>query len=76
MIYPKPFQGKANLLFAENGLFTVKVFATDGREVATQKVEARSGEIHEVSLGKAEAGTYVVTIIKGDKIVRSFKIQK
>lgn len=76
MIYPKPFQGKANLLFAENGLFTVKVFATDGREVATQKVEARSGEIHEVSLGKADAGTYVVTIIKGDKIVRSFKIQK
>lgn len=76
MIYPKPFEGKANVLFANDGVFTVKVFAVDGRQVASQTVEARAGEIHEVTLGNSEKGTYVVTILHGNKVARSFKIQK
>ncbi len=76
MIYPKPFQNKADLLFAEAGEFQVAVFAADGRKVAHQDVEARAGEIVEVSLGNAAAGTYIVTVLKDGKPVRSFKISK
>ncbi len=76
MIYPRPFENKANLLFAEDGYFVVKVFAADGKQVAAESVEARSGEVMEVSLGNTTAGTYIVTVLKDGKAVRSFKIQK
>ena len=75
MIYPRAFQDKADLLFAEDGLFTIKVFTTDGRQVSSQEFEARSGELKEVSLGQAASGTYVVAVLKDGKAVRSFKIQ-
>ena len=75
MIYPRAFQDKADLLFAEDGLFTIKVFTTDGRQVSSQEFEARSGELKEVSLGQAASGTYIVAVLKDGKAVRSFKIQ-
>ena len=75
MIYPRAFQDKADLLFAEDGLFTIKVFTTDGRQVSSQEFEARSGELKEVSLGQAASGTYVVAVLKDGKAIRSFKIQ-
>ena len=75
MIYPRAFQDKADLLFAEDGLFTIKVFTTDGRQVSSQEFEARSGELKDVSLGQAASGTYIVAVLKDGKAVRSFKIQ-
>lgn len=76
-IYPKPFENKAGLLFAEDGDFVVRVFAADGKQVAVQGVEARAGEVVEVSLGNgAASGIYVVTVTKDGKAVRSFKIRK
>ncbi len=77
MIYPKPFENKANILFAEDGDFVVKVFAADGQQVASEAVEARAQQMMEVSLGNsAVPGTYVVTVLKSGKPVRSFKIRK
>ncbi len=76
MIYPKPFENKANILFAEGGDFVVKVFAADGKQVASQAVEARASQMMEVSLGNITSGVYVVTILKNGTAVRSFKIQK
>ena len=76
MVYPKPFEGTANVLFAEDGLFEVAVFAADGKLVANNAFEVRAGEVREISLADADAGVYVVAILKEGKPVRSFKIVK
>ena len=72
MIYPKPFEGVANVLFAQGGVYAISVFATDGKLVSKQAVEVSDSEAVEVSV--ENAGTYVVVITKNDKAVRSFKI--
>ena len=76
MVYPKPFEGTANVLFAEDGLFEVAVFATDGKLVADDAFEVRAGELREISLASAEPGVYVVVVMKEGVAVRSFKIKK
>ena len=76
MVYPKPFEGSANVLFAVDGLFEVAVFAADGKLVANNAFEVRAGEVREISLADAKAGIYVVTILKEGKAIRSFKIVK
>ena len=76
MVYPKPFEGTANVLFAEDGLFEVAVFAADGKLVANNAFEVRAGELREISLSSAEQGVYVVVIMKEGVAVRSFKIKK
>jgi hypothetical protein len=76
MVYPKPFEGTANVLFAEDGLFEVAVFAADGKAVANDAFEVRAGEVREVSLAEAGKGVYVVVILKEGKAIRSFKIVK
>ena len=76
MVYPKPFEGTANVLFAEDGLFEVAVFTTDGKVVANNAFEVRAGEVREVSIADATAGVYVVVILKEGKAIRSFKIVK
>jgi hypothetical protein len=53
MVYPKPFEGTANVLFAEDGLFEVAVFAADGKLVANDAFEVRAGELREISLASA-----------------------
>ena len=74
MIYPKPFENSADILFSENGIYDVKVFTTDGKEAASDTFEARSGELRTVSLNSLSEGVYVVTILKEGKALRSFKI--
>ena len=74
MIYPKPFENSADILFSENGIYDVKVFTTDGKEAASDTFEARSGELRTVSLNSLSEGVYVVTILKECKALRSFKI--
>lgn len=76
MVYPKPFEGTANVLFAEDGLFEVAVFAADGKVVANNAFEVRAGELREVSIADANSGVYVVVILKEGKAIRSFKIVK
>jgi hypothetical protein len=76
MVYPKPFEGTANVLFAEDGLFEVAVFAADGKAVANDAFEVRAGEVREVSIADADNGVYVVVILKEGKAIRSFKIVK
>ena len=76
MVYPKPFEGAANVLFAEDGLFEVAVFAADGKLVGNDAFEVRAGEVREVSLADAQSGVYVVVIMKEGKAIRSFKIVK
>ena len=76
MVYPKPFDGTANVLFAEDGLFEVAVFAADGKLVANDAFDVRAGELREISLASAEQGVYVVVIMKEGVAVRSFKIKK
>ena len=76
IVYPKPFEGTANVLFAEDGLFEVAVFAADGKVVANNAFEVRAGEVREVSIADAGSGVYVVVILKDGKAVRSFKIVK
>ena len=74
MIYPKPFERRADLLFAQGGVFTVRVFATDGKQLLTEEFEARAGELKEVNLSQAAAGAYVVVVTKGGQALRSFKV--
>lgn len=76
MVYPKPFEGTANVLFAEDGLFEVAVFSTDGKLVANEAYEVRAGELRELSIATMNPGIYVVTILKEGKTIRSFKIRK
>ena len=73
MIYPKPFEGVANVLFAQGGVYGISVFAADGKLVSSEVVEAGDSEAVEVSVANG-AGTYVVVITKDGKAVRSFKI--
>ena len=72
MIYPKPFEGVANVLFAQGGVYEVSVFATDGKLVSKNAVDVDDNEMIEVSV--ENAGTYVVVITKNGKPARSFKI--
>ena len=76
MVYPTPFEGTANVLFAEDGLFEVAVFAADGKLVGNDAFEVRAGEVREVSIADAQSGVYVVVIMKEGKAIRSFKISK
>lgn len=73
MIYPHPFEGKVNLLFAEDGNFQVMAFDSSGRCVANRAYQAQQGELSELSM-KAEKGIYVITILKDGKCVRSVKV--
>ncbi len=74
MIYPKPFEGVANVLFAQGGVYGISVFTADGKLVSEEAVEAGDSEAVEVSVANGTAGTYVVVITKDGKAVRSFKI--
>lgn len=76
MVYPNAFQGTANVLFAEDGIFEVAVFAADGKLVANSAFDVRAGEVREISMANAESGVYVVAIMKEGKALRSFKIVK
>ena len=76
MVYPKPFEGTANVLFAEDGLFEVAVFSADGKAVANNAFDVRAGEVREISLASATPGVYVVVIMKEGVALRSFKIKK
>lgn len=75
VIYPHEFENKADVLFAEEGTFVVSVYNTAGATVANNVLDARAGEVKEISLGGAQAGTYVVVLKKDGKAVRSFKIR-
>ena len=72
IIYPKPFEGVANVLFAQGGVYGISVFTADGKLVSKNAVEVSDSEAVEVSV--ENAGTYVVVITKNGKAVRSFKI--
>jgi hypothetical protein len=74
MIYPREFENKADVLFAKDGTFVIDVYNVAGALVANNVLEARSGEVKEISLGKAQSGIYVVVIKNEGKAVRSFKI--
>jgi PKD repeat protein len=74
MIYPKPFEGVANVLFAQGGVYGISVFTADGKLVSEEVVEASDSEMCEVSMAGNAAGTYVVVITKNGKAVRSFKV--
>ena len=74
MIYPKPFEGVANVMFADEGVYGISVFAADGKLVAKDVVEVSGGELREISMAGMGAGTYVVVVSKGGNAVRSFKI--
>ena len=74
MIYPREFENKADVLFAKEGTFVVSVYNVAGALVANNVLNARAGEVQEISLGNAQKGTYVVVIKNEGKAVRSFKI--
>lgn len=74
MIYPRPFEGEVGLLFAEEGNFEVMAFDMSGRRVAQRTYQALAGEVSALSMKGAAAGTYVVTIMKDGKCVRSLKV--
>ena len=74
MIYPKPFEGVANVLFAQGGVYEVTVFAADGKQVVNEAVEVSDSEMREISMAGMPEGTYIVVISKNGKAVRSFKI--
>ncbi len=74
MIYPKPFEGVVNVLFAKGGVYEVSVFAADGKLVANEAMEVSDSEMREISMAGMPAGTYVVVISKDGKAARSFKI--
>lgn len=76
MIYPKAFDGTADVLFAADGIYDVVVFATDGKKVGSDIFEARAGELRTISLAHLSEGVYVVTIMKEGKALRSFKIKR
>lgn len=76
MIYPKPFDGSADVLFAADGIYDVLVFAADGKLAAKDIFEARAGELRTVSLANLSDGIYIITIMKEGKAMRSFKIKK
>ena len=73
MVYPRPFQDKVSLLFAEEGNFEVMAFDAAGRKVAQRAYQAERGEVSELSLTGAK-GVYVITILKDGKCVRSVKV--
>lgn len=75
MVYPRPFEGKVNLLFAEEGNFQVMAFDANGRRVAQRAYQAMAGEVSELSLAGATPGAYIITILKDGKCVRSVKVQ-
>ena len=52
----------------------MKVFAADGKNLLSEDFEARAGELKEINLSQAAAGTYVVVVTSGGKALRSFKI--
>lgn len=76
MVYPKPFDGSADVLFAADGIYDVLVFSADGKLVAKDIFEARAGELRTVSLADLSDGVYIITIMKEGKAMRSFKIKK
>lgn len=75
MVYPKPFKDKVNLLFAQEGNYRMMVFDASGKQVGNSYVEAAAGEVSEIALNGAK-GTYVITVLKDGKCVRSFKVNK
>ncbi|MBO7230779.1 MAG: T9SS type A sorting domain-containing protein [Bacteroidaceae bacterium] len=72
MIYPKPFERVANVLFAKGGVYDISIYAADGKLVAKDYVDVSDSEVCEISVEKS--GTYIVVISKDGKAVRSFKI--
>lgn len=75
MIYPNPFKEQANILFAQEGSYTVKVFDAQGKQVAEKNYHAAENEVCQLAFDAPE-GLYYVTVMKNGKCVRSFKVLK
>ena len=76
-LYPRAFEGKADVLFAKGGTYVVNVYSATGALQGSTVLQVRDGELQTISLGRATApGTYIISIFKDGKAVRSFKINK
>lgn len=76
-LYPRTFEGKADVLFAKGGTYVVNVYSATGALQGSTVLQVRDGELQTISLGRATApGTYIISIFKDGKAVRSFKINK
>ncbi|NOQ25661.1 MAG: T9SS type A sorting domain-containing protein [Bacteroidales bacterium] len=77
-ISPNPTEGKFNLEFelSNKESVVVKVNNESGKSVYSKKVKKFKGKFsEEIDISKEEAGTYIVLIKQGDKIIEQ-KIQK
>ena len=76
-LYPRAFEGKADVLFAKGGTYVVNVYSATGALQGSTVLQVRDGELQTISLARATApGTYIISIFKDGKAVRSFKINK
>lgn len=74
-IYPNPFVDAVNVVFAEDGNYTVNVLTLDGTLLDAQNFKAVANEVRRVGVD-GDAGMYILQICKDGKPVKAVKVNK
>lgn len=69
VLYPNPNKGDFNIRFSSSNTAAIKVFVTDmlGRKIYQKEFENTGDFNQNIQLKNASAGTYIVTVIDGDR---------
>lgn len=74
-VYPVPASGNVTLNFSsvENGIAVIDIFSVDGKKAtsAQQSNVTTGNNVIEVSTAELSAGTYMITVSIGDRVMRS-----
>ena len=69
VLYPNPNKGDFNIRFSSSNTTAIKVFVTDmlGRKIYQKEFENTGDFNQNIQLKNASTGTYVVTVVDGDR---------
>ncbi len=72
-VYPNPFIDHVNLMFAQDGNYTVDLYDAQGRQLLSKKHQARVNEVFTLEIDAAQ-GLYYVVVSKDGKRTNTFKV--
>jgi subtilisin-like proprotein convertase family protein len=69
VLYPNPNKGDFNIRFSSSNTTDIKVFVTDmlGRKIYQKEFENTGDFNQNIQLKNASAGTYIITVVDGDR---------
>lgn len=75
-VYPNPFVDAVNVIFPEEGNYSIKIYTINGITcLATENFVAQANEVKRVTIN-GQSGMYLVQIFKDGKCIKTVKVNK